>query len=74
MADSLIRATKARQMYGVERTTWYKLLREGLLPTPIQIKGVRGVFYSFNEMQELIERQKAARNITIEQGIELPVN
>ena len=62
MPDTLVKTRAAIQASGVKTTTWYKLLKLGLAPTPVRIQGIRGTFYSYNELQEFIERQKAARN------------
>jgi hypothetical protein len=59
--DHFIRQSESMRLIGVKKTSWHELKKQGLLPVPISIPGVRGVFYSYLEMQELQERLKAAR-------------
>jgi predicted DNA-binding transcriptional regulator AlpA len=58
--DRAIREPERRSITGVPRSTWRELQDEGRAPKPFRI-GNRIVAWSFNELTEWVEAQKAKR-------------
>jgi predicted DNA-binding transcriptional regulator AlpA len=61
--DRAVREPERREITGVPTSTWYELQAAGLAPKPFPI-GDRIVGWSFNELTEWVEAQKAKRGET----------
>jgi predicted DNA-binding transcriptional regulator AlpA len=58
--DRAVREPERLEVTGVPTSTWYELQAEGRAPKPFPI-GNRIVAWSFNELTEWVEAQKAKR-------------
>jgi predicted DNA-binding transcriptional regulator AlpA len=61
--DRAVREPERLEITGVPTSTWYELQAAGLAPKPFPI-GNRIVAWSFNELGEWFEAQKAKRSET----------
>jgi predicted DNA-binding transcriptional regulator AlpA len=61
--DRAVREPERLRITSVPTSTWYSLQDAGLAPKPFPISS-RTVAWSFNELVEWVEAQKARRNDT----------
>jgi prophage regulatory protein len=59
MSDKNLRANQVMEKLGIGRSTLYELIGRGILPKPYKIG--RTSLWSENELDEIIEKQKAER-------------
>jgi predicted DNA-binding transcriptional regulator AlpA len=58
--DRAVREPERRQITGLPPSSWYPLQDAGLAPEPFPLT-VRTVAWSFNELTDWVEAQKAKR-------------
>jgi predicted DNA-binding transcriptional regulator AlpA len=58
--DRFVREPEREHITGEPTSTWYDLQNRGLAPRPYPL-GVRTVAWSFNELTDWVEAQKAKR-------------
>jgi predicted DNA-binding transcriptional regulator AlpA len=61
--DRAVREPERREITGLATSSWYELQKRGLAPLPFRISA-RCVAWSFNELGEWYEAQKAKRGET----------